>query len=219
MLIDPLKLTSTDVDFDQCAVGLNLASFPAAAQFVAREKELSKMHELLYGHSSRSCVILHGLGGIGKTQLTIEYIRRHKEKYTAIFWLNANDQDSLKLSFRDVAQQELRDASRRGTPAQDLEFWEQRETDVLMERGAVAMQQQEELAAQKEELGQSAVGDQQDLVEVVDADDPEDKKATEALPTAQLKIPVIDQHRFRLRRVRARQLARRQTKTTQHRVV
>jgi len=219
MLIDALKLTSTGVDFDQCAVGLNLASFPEAAQFVAREKELSKIHELLHGHSSRSCVVLHGLGGIGKTQLTIEYIRRHKEKYTAIFWLNANDQDSLKLSFRDVAQQELRDASRRGTPAQDLEFWEQRETDVLMERGAVAMQQQEELAAQKEELGQSAVGDQQDLVEVVDADDPEDKKATEALPTAQLKIPVIDQHRFRLRRVRARQLARRQTKTTQHRVV
>jgi hypothetical protein len=44
--------------------------------------------------------------------------------------------------------------------------------------GAVAMQQQEELAAQKEEQpGQSAVGDQQDLVEVVDADDPEDKES------------------------------------------
>jgi hypothetical protein len=66
------------------------------------------MHELLHGHSSRSCVVLHGLGGIGKTQLTIEYIRRHKEKYTAIFWLNTNDQDSLKLSFRDVAQQVLK---------------------------------------------------------------------------------------------------------------
>ncbi|KAL5326422.1 hypothetical protein ACEPPN_004107 [Leptodophora sp. 'Broadleaf-Isolate-01'] len=95
-------------DFDQFAVGLNLASFPEAAQFVAREKELSKMHELLYGHSSRSCVVLHGLGGIGKTQLAIEYIRRYKEKYTAIFWLNANDRDSLRLSFRDVAQQVLK---------------------------------------------------------------------------------------------------------------
>jgi hypothetical protein len=108
MLTKALKLTSTGVHFDQFAVGLNLASFPEAAQFVAREKELSKMHELLYGHSSRSCVVLHGLGGIGKTQLTIEYIRRHKEKYTAIFWLNANDRDSLKLSFRDVAQQVLK---------------------------------------------------------------------------------------------------------------
>lgn len=41
--------------------------------------------------------------------MAIEYARRHKEKYTAIFWLNANDEDSLKLSFRDVAQQILRD--------------------------------------------------------------------------------------------------------------
>jgi hypothetical protein len=63
------------------------------------------------------------------------------------------------------------------------------------------------------------VGDQQDLVEVVNADDPKDKEATEALPAAQPKIPKIDEHRFQLRGVRARQLARRQTKTTQYRAV
>jgi hypothetical protein len=109
VLTKATKLTSTGVDFEQFALGLNLASFPEAAQFVAREKELSKMHELLQDHSRRSCVILHGLGGIGKNQLAITYARRHKEKYTAIFWLNANDEHSLKLSFRDVAQQILED--------------------------------------------------------------------------------------------------------------
>ena len=53
--------------------------------------------------------------------------------------------------------------------------------------GGVAMRQQEEPAAQKEELGQPAVGegDQQDLVEVVDTDDPKDKEATETLPATQ----------------------------------
>ena len=66
------------------------------------------MHQLLHGHNTRSAVVLHGLGGIGKTQLAVEYIRRHKEKYTAIFWLNANDEDSLRLSFRDIAQQVLK---------------------------------------------------------------------------------------------------------------
>ncbi|KAF2110980.1 hypothetical protein BDV96DRAFT_552710 [Lophiotrema nucula] len=96
------------VDSEQYAVGLNIASFPEAAQFVAREDELSKMHELLYGHSSRSTVVLHGLGGIGKTQLAIKYVRRHKEKHTAIFWLNANDEDSLRLSFRSIADQVLK---------------------------------------------------------------------------------------------------------------
>lgn len=108
MSIEATKLISIGVNFEQFTVGPNLVSFPDTAQFVARETELSRMHELLQGHSSRSCVVLHGLGGIGKTQLALAYARRHMEKYTAIFWLNANDEDSLKLSFRDVAQQVLR---------------------------------------------------------------------------------------------------------------
>lgn len=102
-----IELTSTGADFEQYAVRLNLRSFAEAAQFVAREEELSKMHELLYGHSSRAAVVLHGLGGIGKTQLAVEYVRRHKEKHTAIFWLNANDEDSLRLSFRGIVRQVL----------------------------------------------------------------------------------------------------------------
>ncbi|KAH7377458.1 heterokaryon incompatibility protein-domain-containing protein [Cadophora sp. MPI-SDFR-AT-0126] len=94
-LEDKIHRLYKGVDFEQFAIGLNLALFPEATQFVAREKELSKMHELLQDHSSRSC-------------LAITYARRHKEKYTAIFWLNANDEDSLKLSFRNIAQQVLR---------------------------------------------------------------------------------------------------------------
>ena len=81
------------------------------------------------------------------------------------------------------------------------------------------MQQEEEVAAQQEELGLPAAGDQQDLVKVVDADDPTDKEATEALPATQPLVPKIDEHRLRLRGVRARQLSGRQTKITQYRVV
>ena len=116
--------------------------------------------------------------------------------------------------------EELRDASRHSSPAQDLEWWEQQETQVGVEGGAVAVQQQEELAAQEEELGQPAVGkgDQQDLVDV-DADEPRDREATEALPATQPEIDQIDKHRFRLRGVRASKLPGRQTKTTQYRLV
>ena len=67
MLTEATKLTSTGIDFEQFTVELNLASFPIAVQLVAREKELSMMHKLLQGHNSRSCVVLHGLGGMGKT--------------------------------------------------------------------------------------------------------------------------------------------------------
>jgi hypothetical protein len=69
------------------------------------------------------------------------------------------------------------------------------------------------------ELERPAVGDQQDMVEVDDADNPEDKEATDALPAAQPKNPEIDEHRFRPRGIRARQLTGRLTKITQYRVV
>ena len=46
----------------------------------------------------------------------------------------------------------LQNVSRHGT-AQGLEEWEQRETEVVVEGGGVAMWQQEELALQTKELG------------------------------------------------------------------
>ena len=63
----------------------------------------------LSGDASRHTVVLHGLGGIGKTQLSIAYAKRHMDSYSAIFWLNIKDEDSLKQSFTKVARQILRE--------------------------------------------------------------------------------------------------------------
>ena len=46
----------------------------------------------------RKAHILHGLGGIGKTQLALAYIRKHQEAYSAILWLNGNSKDTLLQS-------------------------------------------------------------------------------------------------------------------------
>jgi hypothetical protein len=62
----------------------------------------------LSGDGSRRTVILHGLGGIGKTQLSIAYAKRHKDNYSAVFWINIKDEDSLKQSFVKVAKQIIR---------------------------------------------------------------------------------------------------------------
>ena len=66
------------------------------------------MHRMLRGDGSRRTVVLHGLGGIGKTQLTIAYAKRHRHNYSAIFWLNIKDEDSLRQSFAKVAKQIMR---------------------------------------------------------------------------------------------------------------
>jgi hypothetical protein len=77
---------------------------------VAREQELAEIHRMLRGNGngSRRTVVLHGLGGVGKTQLAIAYAKRHRDNYSAIFWLNINDEDSLKQSFAKVAKQIIR---------------------------------------------------------------------------------------------------------------
>jgi hypothetical protein len=76
---------------------------------VAREEELTEIHTKLSGDGSRRTVLLHGLGGMGKTQLAVAYAKRHKDNYSAIFWLNIKDEDSLKQSFARVARQILRE--------------------------------------------------------------------------------------------------------------
>lgn len=50
-------------------------------------------------------VAIHGLGGIGKTRIAVEYIYSHERDYSAIFWANADTDDTLSLSFVAIAQQ------------------------------------------------------------------------------------------------------------------
>ncbi|SRR5258706_919081 len=58
--------------------------------FVGREDMLNQIHDNLMRHNSTHEVlpqVLIGLGGIGKTQLAIEYTYRHREEYHWVFWL------------------------------------------------------------------------------------------------------------------------------------
>ena len=43
----------------------------------------------------RKIHVLHGLGGIGKTQLAIAYARRYQKSYSAILWLDGKSKDTL----------------------------------------------------------------------------------------------------------------------------
>lgn len=63
------------------------------------------MRKALSSDGARRSVTIHGLGGIGKTQLAIAYATRHRNDYSAIFWTNAKDEESLKLSFVKIAKQ------------------------------------------------------------------------------------------------------------------
>jgi hypothetical protein len=48
-------------------------------------------------------LVLHGLGGIGKTQLAVEFASQHQRRFSAIFWLDGRSKDSLVQSIASCA--------------------------------------------------------------------------------------------------------------------
>jgi hypothetical protein len=51
--------------------------------------------------------VVHGMGGIGKTQLVVEFARRHGSRFSGVFWLGGSLAASVKQSFVDMAQRLL----------------------------------------------------------------------------------------------------------------
>jgi len=74
--------------------------------FTGRESELQELHRRL--HQNQSAAIgqksaVSGLGGIGKTQLAVEYAYRHYEAYSYILWAHADSVESLNIWYAELA--------------------------------------------------------------------------------------------------------------------
>jgi tetratricopeptide (TPR) repeat protein len=74
--------------------------------FIGREDVLSGVRGAFESTPNRLCVqVLHGLGGIGKSQIVIEYAYRHAEDYDVIWWIRAEDHTSLTADYASIAQE------------------------------------------------------------------------------------------------------------------
>ena len=79
--------------------------------FTGRDRELAEIYKVLHSidaaTSRRRVMVLHGLGGIGKTQLAIQYAYIHQKDYTSVWWVNASTTQTLSQGFLGIAQQLL----------------------------------------------------------------------------------------------------------------
>lgn len=70
--------------------------------FTGREDELRKLRDQL--QSGITAVIrqppsaLYGLGGVGKTQIAAEYAHRYADDYEVVWWVRADQEDSIQSS-------------------------------------------------------------------------------------------------------------------------
>ncbi len=72
--------------------------------FTGRERELARITECFASTRPPAVVALHGLGGVGKTQLALEWVHRASETtYQVAAWLRAEDPDTLAADFAELA--------------------------------------------------------------------------------------------------------------------
>ncbi|ORY02205.1 hypothetical protein BCR34DRAFT_493307 [Clohesyomyces aquaticus] len=93
--------------FGNYQVVFSLEGVPRAHQFVDRPAEMAELERVLMprpGQSQRQKMhVLHGLGGMGKTQLAVEFARRHHRRFSSVFWLDGRSVDTLKRSIASCA--------------------------------------------------------------------------------------------------------------------
>jgi tetratricopeptide (TPR) repeat protein len=69
---------------------------PRNARFVGREHLIRTIHEIL--RTGARILTLNGIGGVGKSQLAIEYVRRFRDDYDLVWWVPAEQSSLLRAS-------------------------------------------------------------------------------------------------------------------------
>ncbi|MCO5988909.1 FxSxx-COOH system tetratricopeptide repeat protein [Actinoallomurus spadix] len=79
---------------------------PRNINFTGREELLTDLHQRL--RAGTTAVLphaLHGMGGVGKSQLAIEYVYRHTTDYDLIWWVPAEGTGQVRQSLTELAAQ------------------------------------------------------------------------------------------------------------------
>jgi MinD-like ATPase involved in chromosome partitioning or flagellar assembly len=73
-------------------------------RFTGREDDLRNLREQLrtYGTTWARPVVLHGLGGVGKTQVALEYVNRFSTDYDLVWWLDCGQPQFIDISLADL---------------------------------------------------------------------------------------------------------------------
>jgi tetratricopeptide (TPR) repeat protein len=81
--------------------------YPQNPYFTNREALLTQLVEALHAGKIMSLAqpqAISGLGGIGKTQLALEYSYHYRQNYDTVFWVTADSREALIAGYTDIAR-------------------------------------------------------------------------------------------------------------------
>jgi tetratricopeptide (TPR) repeat protein len=77
---------------------------PRNRYFTGREDILARIKKSFSsGLGKERIVVLHGLGGVGKTQTALEYSYRYQDEYSVVWWVSAEDYTTIASDYVDLA--------------------------------------------------------------------------------------------------------------------
>jgi len=80
--------------------------FDRNSEFVGRKSILASLFDQLNDTTnSTKRVALFGLGGIGKTQIALEYLHCNSERYRKIYWVAASDRSCIETGLANIVRQ------------------------------------------------------------------------------------------------------------------
>ncbi|MFD5899412.1 FxSxx-COOH system tetratricopeptide repeat protein [Streptomyces sp. NPDC060366] len=71
--------------------------------FSGREAEMAGLRAGLFSGHQAVVQVLHGMGGIGKTQIVLEYAHRFASQYDLVWWIDAEQADQLAVRYTELA--------------------------------------------------------------------------------------------------------------------
>ena len=78
---------------------------PPTTPFVGREIALDMLEHALQSDGAGVVTqALYGLGGVGKSELALQYAARHRSRYPLIWWLTAKDEERLEAGLAELAR-------------------------------------------------------------------------------------------------------------------
>ncbi len=99
-------LESRDSQSQQTDSRMGGLPYPRNPFFLGREEVLARLRRQFQAGQAKvfsQPQAICGLGGVGKTQVALEYAYRHAQDYQAIFWTRADSRDTLMAGLLEIA--------------------------------------------------------------------------------------------------------------------